>query len=90
MIPRRPEAGSLTLTLLSVATEGSGAIFGGSFFGVFWLVFRRFLARFSWFSGRFSHDLGVILGCRGKVWAGRRKKSPAHRCAPGRSWRSIS
>ena len=50
MIPRRPEAGSLTLTLLSVATEGSGAIFGGSFLGRFELVFGRFWS----FLGRFG------------------------------------
>jgi hypothetical protein len=53
MIPRRPEAGSLTLTLLSVATEGSGAIFGGSFFVVFGLVFRGFRAVFRGFRAVF-------------------------------------
>jgi hypothetical protein len=67
MIPRRPEAGSLTLTLLSVATEGSGAIFGGSFFGVFWLVFRGFRAVF----GRFWAVLGLVPGA---------KKPAAPRC----------
>jgi hypothetical protein len=94
MIPRRPEAGSLTLTLLSVATEGSGAIFDGSFSGVFWLVFRGFRAVLRGFRGSF----GLIRGdsglpgrlpgdSPGQSLAGRRKKSPAHRCAPGRfSW----
>jgi hypothetical protein len=64
MIPRRPEAGSLALTLLSVATEGSGAIFGGSFLS-------SFLGRFELVFGRFWAVLGLVPGA---------KKPAAPRC----------
>jgi hypothetical protein len=82
MIPRRPEAGSLTLTLLSVATEGSGAIFGGSFLGRFELVFRfwSFLVVF----GRFWAVLSSFLGRFGP--GARRKKArrtSVRRAVPG-------